>query len=117
MTVTRHMTRGIMHQAVDNGSNIFIGGIFPDNPKDSMYDQSRDVFQKLKDVMHELGQGLDSVLMVYCYLCDISQKQEMNRAWEEFFPGDRAPARVCPGIVAIEEGTLLEISAVATRGQ
>ena len=53
--------------------------------------------------------------MVTCFLCDMSRKAEMNRAWSEFFPPERAPARVCPGIVAIEEGVLLEISVIAAK--
>lgn len=115
MPVRRHLPRGIIHQATEHDGLLFIGGITPDDATLDMYGQSRQLFAKLADILRELGSDLDHVLMVTCFITDMSKKQEMNRAWIEFFPETASPARVTPGIVAIEEGVLLEISAIAAR--
>jgi len=115
MTIRRHMPRGIIHQASEHDGVLYIGGITPDDPSLDMYGQSRQLFQKLAEILAELGSGLDHVLMVNCFITDMSKKPEMNRAWVEFFPEDVSPARVTPGIVAIEEGVLLEISVIAAK--
>jgi len=115
MPVTRHIGRGIIHQASEHNGVLYIGGITPDDASLDMYGQSRQLFAKLAGILEELGSAPEHVLLVTCFLCDMSLKGEMNRAWSEIFPPEIAPARVCPGIVAIEEGVLLEISAIAAK--
>lgn len=113
--ISRHIDRGIIHQATEHNGVLYIGGITPDDPNLDMYGQARQLFGKLKHLLHALGSDLDHVLMVTCFLVDMSRKHEMNRAWVEVFPPSIAPARVTPGIVAIEEGVLLEISVIAAK--
>ena len=115
MAIKRHINCGSIHQASELAGVLYIGGITPDDASLDMYGQARQLFAKLETILAELGSGLEHVLMVTCFLCDMSRKAEMNRAWSEFFPPERAPARVCPGIVAIEEGVLLEISVIAAK--
>jgi len=113
--IARHMNRGIIHQATEHNGVLYIGGITPDDASLDMYGQARQLFGKLKDILRVLGSDLEHVLMVNCFLVDMLGKQEMNRAWVEVFPQATAPARVSPGIVAIEEGVLLEISVIAAK--
>lgn len=117
MPVRRHIKRGPIHQATEHGGILYIGGLTPDDPGLDMYRQARQVFGKLETVLDKLGSDLDHVLMVHCFLVDMAGKQEMNRAWSEVFPDARSPARVTPGIAAIEEGVLLEISVIAAKSQ
>lgn len=111
--VQRHIDRGILHQASEHNGILYVGGITPDDPALDMYGQARQVFCKLQSILEELDSGLGQVLMVTCFITDMSLKAEMNRAWGEFFPPADAPARICPGITSIEEGVLLEISVIA----
>ncbi|MFN0263167.1 RidA family protein [Tepidamorphus sp. 3E244] len=115
MPVSRHIARGNIHQATEHKGVLYIGGITPDDASLDMYGQARQLFAKLAGILDELGSSPDHVLLVTCFLCDMSKKAEMNRAWREVFPPEIAPARVCPGIVAIEEGVLLEISVIAAK--
>lgn len=115
MTIRRHMDRGIIHQATEHEGVLYIGGITPDDATLDMYGQSRQLFAKLLGILEELGSGPEHVLMVTCFVTDMKLKPEMNRAWVEMFPPGLSPARVTPGIVAIEEGVLLEISVIAAR--
>lgn len=94
---------------------LYIGGLTPDDPALDMYGQARQLFGKLETVLGDLGSDLDHVLMVHCFIVDMAAKPEMNRAWSEVFPPSRSPARVTPGIAAIEEGVLLEISVIAAK--
>lgn len=115
MAIIRHARRGIIHQATEYGNVLYIGGITPDDASLEMYGQARQLFAKLEEVLEDLGSDMQHVLMVHCFLTDMSKKPEMNRAWVEFFTEDMSPARVTPGIVAIEEGVLLEISVIAAK--
>jgi enamine deaminase RidA (YjgF/YER057c/UK114 family) len=113
--IKRHIPRGIIHQATEHNGVLYIGGITPDDSTLDMYGQARQLFHKLSRILAELDSNLDLVLVVNCFITDMSLKSEMNRAWQEFFPPERAPARLTPGIVAIEEGVLLEISVIAAK--
>lgn len=109
------MLRGIIHQATEHNGILYIGGITPDDAALDMYGQAHQLFTKLEAILTELGSDLDHVLMVHCFITDMSQKQEMNRAWREFFPAERSPARITPGIVGIQEKVLLEIAVTAAK--
>lgn len=117
MAVRRHIRRGIIHQASEHDGVLYIGGIAPDDPTLDMYGQARQLFGNLERILAELGSDLEHVLMVHCFIVDMAQKPAMNRAWSEVFAAERSPARVTPGIAAIEEGVLLEISVIAARAR
>ncbi|MEZ5881349.1 MAG: RidA family protein [Nitratireductor sp.] len=115
MPIKHHIERGIIHQATEHDGVLYIGGIVPDDTSQDMYGQSLQLFSKLGDILQELGSDFEHVLLVNCFITDMTMKPEMNRAWVKFFPGRSAPARVTPGIVCIEEGALLEISVIAAK--
>jgi 2-iminobutanoate/2-iminopropanoate deaminase len=64
-------------------------------------------------VLKAAGSGLDRVVKVTVFLSDWKYFKEMNEAYAEFFPSDRAPARSTVQGDRWPEGHLVAIEAIA----
>lgn len=95
----------------------FVSGIGPvdlDNPAvalpESVEDQTRKIFANLDKILQKRGLKRDRVVSVRVHLVEFKRFSErMNRAYEEFLTGDKAPARSCVGVVALTRGALVEM--------
>jgi enamine deaminase RidA (YjgF/YER057c/UK114 family) len=58
----------------------------------STYDQTK---AALAVVDKEVGSSKDRMLTATVFIADMAQKDEMNRAWDEWADRDNAPMRVC----------------------
>lgn len=74
----------------------------------SMYGQTRQALDALDADLAALGLGRENILMTTVYIADMSQKPEMNRAWDEWASRDHPPVRACIGGV-LEPGFLVEM--------
>jgi 2-aminomuconate deaminase len=61
--------------------------------------QTRVVFTNIRDMLREVGAGLENVVEVHAYLTDMSDYEGFNEAYAEFFGFD-GPARTT---VAVKE--------------
>lgn len=114
--ISRHLLlRGTAHQVVEHAGLLYVGGIVSDDPSADMIGQTRRIFQKLDDVLLSVGSGRDRILFVMLGITDMSLKPLMNEVWLEWFAPEMAPARVTFGISAIEDGSLLELVAIAAK--
>jgi 2-iminobutanoate/2-iminopropanoate deaminase len=68
----------------------------------SMYDQSRQTFQKIKHLVEAAGAEMNDIIQLTIYVTDINQRKEVWRARKEFFTG------------AFPCCTLVEVSGLAT---
>jgi len=75
--------------------------------------QARQALNNLKSVVESAGLTMDHVVYTTVYLTDISQYEEMNRVYGEFF-GKTPPARAVLGVAALPDPAI-EINAVAVR--
>ncbi len=76
-----------------NGTEI-IGG-------DSMYEQAKAIFGKIKHLVEAAGGRMDDIVKVTIFVTDIARREEVWRARREFFTG------------AFPCSTLVEVSALA----
>jgi enamine deaminase RidA (YjgF/YER057c/UK114 family) len=113
--IVRSGNRGVLHQVSEHGGLLYIGGIAPDDPALGMAGQTRQMLETLDAVLSAHGSDRRHVLMMHVFITDMRLKPEMNRAWAEFFPAEHLPSRITLGIDAIEEGVLIEASAIAAR--
>lgn len=74
--------------------------------------QTLQVLKNIEAVLQAAGTGREYVLKTDVHLVDMSQFQDFNRVWEEFFPKD-PPARICTQAGALGPGFLIEIDAIA----
>jgi enamine deaminase RidA (YjgF/YER057c/UK114 family) len=75
--------------------------------------QVRQTLNNLKSVVETAGLTMDHVVYTTVYLTDISQYEEMNSVFGEFF-GKNPPARAVLGVAALPDPPI-EVNAVAVR--
>ena len=109
--------------AVQADGWVFLTGQLPNHPDDDdaplpdgVEAQTRKVMDNLALVLRGLGLGLEHVLSARVYLTRFKSDYEaMNRAYAEYFPAGRRPARTCVGVTALARDALVEIDMVARR--
>jgi enamine deaminase RidA (YjgF/YER057c/UK114 family) len=74
----------------------------------SVYDQTRQCLDFIDESLAMAGSDKSRIITVIVYLSDMTQKREMNRAWEEWVNPLHAPMRACIG-AALEAGDLVEL--------
>ena len=108
---------GPYSQAVRAGGLLFCSGQIPLDPssgaliKQGSAGQARQCLENLEAVCRAAGTNLRRAVRVTVYLTDLSEFEQVNAAYEEFFPAD-PPARVAVGVAALPRGADVEIDAV-----
>ncbi len=80
--------------------------------KPSLYRQACDAFATIDRHLAEAGTSKSSILMVMCYITNIADKSELNRAWDEWVDRAHLPLRACLG-VDLEGDDLVELVVTA----
>jgi enamine deaminase RidA (YjgF/YER057c/UK114 family) len=103
--------------SVDAGDYIYISAQGPHGADGALpatfAAQARQALNNLKSVVETAGLTMDHVVYTTVYLTDVSQYEEMNRAFGEFFR-KIPPARAVLGVAALPDPPI-EINAVAVR--
>jgi reactive intermediate/imine deaminase len=103
--------------SVDAGDYIYISGQGPrgaDGALPATFPaQVRQALNNLKSAVEAAGLTMDHVVYTTVYVTDISQYEEMNRVYREFF-GKIPPARAVLGVAGLPDSPI-EINAVAVR--
>ncbi|MDP9322346.1 MAG: RidA family protein [Acidobacteriota bacterium] len=76
--------------------------------------QTKNVLDQIEESLKLAGSSMDKVLKVNVYLTDMSNFAGMNEAYIGRFGSD-PPVRTTVAVVAIPDGTLVEIDCVAYR--
>lgn len=103
-------------QAIVSGSMVYVSGQIPLDPKtnmlisDTVYEQSIAVLNFLKMILEEAGCTMDDILKLNCYLANLNDFAEMNRAFESFF-NKPYPARSTVGVQLF--GVKVEMDCIA----
>lgn len=94
MQIRRYETNSRMSQAVVYGGFAFLAGqVAVDAPGASIADQTRNVLERIDDLLTKAGTGSDRILSATIWLADISTFDEMNAVWDAWVPAGSAPAR------------------------
>jgi 2-iminobutanoate/2-iminopropanoate deaminase len=103
--------------SVDAGDYIYISGQGPRSADGSLpatfAAQARQALNNVKSVVETAGLTMDHVVYTTVYLTEISQYEEMNHVFGEFF-GKIPPARAVLGVAGLPDPPI-EINAVAVR--
>jgi 2-iminobutanoate/2-iminopropanoate deaminase len=81
------------------GDYIFLSGMVPVDPQTGernhgpIAEQVRTTLSNMRHMLESAGSSLERVVRVHVVLADISQMEEMDRVFREFFPID-PPARM-----------------------
>jgi len=100
---------GTFSRAIQVGNQLFVAGMTANSPTgieggDSMFEQTRAVFRKIKHLVEAAGGGMNDIVKMTGFVTDIGQRDDYLRARRDFFTAD-PPA-----------STLVQISALAAPG-
>ena len=80
----------------------------------SLYAQTKRALAAIDTSLADAGTDRSRILTATVYITDMSQKEEMNRAWDEWVDRANPPQRACIGAV-LEDKDLVEILVVAAQ--
>ena len=101
-------------RAVATDDLVFTVAVAPEPVPPSVYAQAVKVLARIDESLALCGTDKRKVLAATIYLADVTQKPELNRAWDEWVDAGNPPMRACIG-VAIEPPHLVEIVVTAAK--
>ncbi|WP_439027688.1 Rid family detoxifying hydrolase [Haloarchaeobius sp. DT45] len=110
---------GAYSQATTNGDIVFTAGQIPMTPDGELLDdesitvQTRQALENVSAILDEEGCTMEDVLKVTVFMDDISDFDEMNDAYKEYFL-DNPPARSAVEVANLPKGVGVEIEAIAS---
>ncbi|HTQ82056.1 MAG TPA: RidA family protein [Pseudolabrys sp.] len=107
LTPTR--SRAVVHDGV-----VSTVAVSPDGDA-TYYEQTRKALRRIDESLAMSGSDKSRILSAIVYIADIRQKEEMNRAWDEWVDRGNPPMRACLG-VDLEPPHLVEIVVTAAQG-
>ncbi len=113
---------GPYSQAVEAGGFVYVSGQLPIDPAtgsfagEDIQSQTRQALTNIRNILAEAGLTMDDVVKTTVLLQNISDFARMNEVYAEFFTGV-CPARAAFEVAAIPKRALVEIEAVAYRGE
>ncbi|SDK60316.1 Rid family detoxifying hydrolase [Alkalibacterium thalassium] len=111
---------GPYSQAVVFGNTVYVSGQLPIDAEagkitaETAKEQTRQSLKNIEYILAEENLTLYDVLKVTVLLSDISNFQDMNEVYAEFFK-EPFPARVAYEVAALPAGALVEIDVIAGK--
>ena len=106
LTPTR--SRAVVHDGL-----VFTVAVTPDPAPPGLYEQTQNALKRIDESLKMSGTDKSRILKAIVYIADITRKEDMNRAWDEWVDRKNPPMRACLG-VALEPPHLVEIVVTAT---
>jgi enamine deaminase RidA (YjgF/YER057c/UK114 family) len=100
-------------RAAIHGDLIFFFAVAQDKVP-SMYEQTKLALADADATLAEAGSDKSRILSAMVYVADMAQKEEMNRAWDEWADIANPPMRACVGAVLADK-SLIEIVFTAAK--
>lgn len=103
------------------GNQVFVAGMTARTGSvvaggDSMYEQSKAVFAKVKHLMEAAGGRMDDIVKVLIFVTDIKRREEVWKARREVFSGDFPVSTLVEVRALAAPELLVEVEAVAVLG-
>lgn len=103
------------------GNQVFVAGMTARSGNtvvggDSMYEQSKAIFAKIKHLVEAAGGQMDDIVKVNIFVTDITRREEVWQARREYFTGDFPVSTLVEVRALAAPELLVEIEAVAILG-
>jgi 2-iminobutanoate/2-iminopropanoate deaminase len=111
---------GPYSQGIATESLLFISGQLPLDPltgkmvEGDIGDKTRRIMQNAAAIAKEAGTGLERTVKATIFLTDLSDFQEVNRAYGEGFTKQAPPARSTVQVAALPLGSPIEIEFIVS---
>ncbi|MGE3067455.1 MAG: RidA family protein [Hyphomicrobiaceae bacterium] len=83
-------------------------------PTAGLYEQTREALARIDRNLADAGTDKSRILRATVFITDMNQKDELNRAWDEWVDKANPPQRACIG-VTLEAWHRVEILITAVR--
>jgi 2-iminobutanoate/2-iminopropanoate deaminase len=109
---------GAYSQAVVGAGLVFVSGQLAIDPqtnemvKGGIRVQTKQALENLTNILASKGIGLRDVVKVTVFLRQMSDFEEMNSVYKEFF-GEEPPARSCVAVAEFPSGFAIEVDCMA----
>ena len=113
MSITRHHGNQRMSQIVIHGDTVYLAGQVAADPTANISEQTRQVLQKIDDLLAEAGSDNSQILSAQIWLASIAHFAAMNEVWDSWIPPGHAPARACIEARLASPDLLVEIGIIA----
>ena len=115
MSITRLHGNQRMSQIVIHGDTIYLAGQVAADPAADIQEQTRQVLQKIDDLLAEAGSDNSKILSAQIWLTSMGHFAKMNEIWDAWVPEGQAPARACTEARLASPDLLVEIGIIAAR--
>ena len=115
MSITRHHTGTRMSQIVIHNDTIYLAGQVADDADADIATQTRQVLQKIEDLLAAAGSDKTGILSAQVWLASMGHFARMNEVWDAWLPPGHAPARACIEARLANPDLLVEIGIIAAR--
>ncbi len=110
---------GPYSQAVLVDDTLYVSGNIPVNPAtgdvaDGIVNQSKQVFENMKEVLNEAGMGFENVVKTTAFLTDLSNFATFNEIYASYFVAPY-PARSCVEVSKLPKNVLVEVECIAKK--
>jgi len=112
---------GTFSRAIQVGDQLFVAGMTANSPSgieggDSMYDQTRAVFTRIKHLVDAAGGTMNDIVKMTGFITDIAKRDDYLRARRDFFTSD-PPASTLVEVTALAAPELMiEVEVMAIVG-
>ena len=113
MGITRHKGNQRMSQIVIHGDTVYLAGQVAADPGADITQQTREVLQKIDDLLAEAGSDNSKILSAQIWLASMGHFARMNEVWDSWIPEGSAPARACIEARLASPDLLVEVGIVA----
>jgi len=111
---------GPYNQAIKAGNFIFCSGQIAINPKTNkveclgnIKEETKQVLNNIRAVLNADGAEIDDVVKTTIFLTNLNNFQIVNEIYNDFFGGEKSPARACVEVSSLPKGVMIEIDCVA----
>lgn len=99
----------ILSKAVEYHGFVFTQGVVARNLDDDIAGQTRDVLAQIDDILEAHGTDKTRLLQAQIWLRDLSDREGLNKVWQDWLPAGGAPARACVEAKLVDPRMRVEI--------
>mgnify|MGYP006283331571 FL=1 len=113
MSIKRFEGTGRMSRVVEHNETLYLCGQTSSKP--DIKSQTKEVLEKIEDLLEKYGSDKHNILSVKVYLKDIEMFDEMNKVWDSWVEEGHEPARACVEAKLARKHLLVEMSVIAAK--
>lgn len=113
--IQRHGPGPYFHAVVEANGMLYLSGVVAADLSSDMATQTRQVLQRIDDVLAGVGSDRSRIVAATIYITDMGLKDQMNAVWAAWSEPQHRPARATVAVADLGPGVLIEISVIAAR--